>query len=105
MILEHAVLQVIPGQEAEFEASFAVAKSIIASAGGFRSLRLLRCFEDASRYLLLVEWDTLEDHVDGFRGSSAYGEWRKLLHHYYDPFPTVDHYDVVVSVPGPRSTG
>ena len=103
MILEHAVLQVIPGQEADFEAAFATAKDIIASAGGFRSLRLLRCVEDASRYLLLVEWDTLDDHVDGFRGSAAYEEWRKLLHHYYDPFPTVDHYGAVVSVPGSDS--
>jgi heme-degrading monooxygenase HmoA len=98
MALEHAVLQVIPGQEADFESAFSIAKAIIAGAKGFRSLRLSRCVEDTSRYLLLVEWTALEDHMEGFRGSPAYEEWRRLLHHFYEPFPTVDHYDDVVVV-------
>ena len=101
MVLEHAVLQVVPGQEAAFEEAFATAKAVIAGATGFRTLRLCRCVEDVSRYLLLVEWDALEDHTEGFRKSPAYEEWRslpyqewkRLLHHFYDPFPTVDHYD------------
>jgi heme-degrading monooxygenase HmoA len=99
MVLEHAVLQVVPGREDHFESAFGQAARIIASAQGFRSLRLSRGIEDASRYLLLVEWDTLEDHVDGFRGSPAYQEWRGLLHHFYDPFPEVDHYETRRSVP------
>ena len=93
MVLEHAVLQVVPGQEAAFEEAFATAKAVIAGATGFRTLRLCRCVEDVSRYLLLVEWDALEDHTEGFRKSPAYDEWRRLLHHFYDPFPMVDHYD------------
>ncbi len=97
MITEHAVLDVIPGQEAAFEAAFAQAKPLIAGSAGFRSLRLERCVEQASRYLLLVEWDTIEDHVKGFRGSPVYEEWRKLLHHFYDPFPTVEHYETVAA--------
>lgn len=101
MILEHAVLPVIPGREDDFEAAFAEAAPIIAVSPGFRSLRLSRGLEDPSSYLLLVEWETLRDHVEGFRGSPAYQEWRRLLHHLYDPFPEVVHYRTQVTVPGP----
>jgi len=96
MILEHASLDVLPGREADFEQAFERAKSIIAASPGFRSLRLSRCLERAGRYLLLVEWDTLEDHTVGFRGSPAYQEWRDLLHHFYEPFPVVEHYEAIV---------
>ena len=89
VITEQAALDVIPGREAEFEEAFATAKAIIAASPGFVSLRLLRCIETPKRFLLLVEWDTLEDHTDGFRGSAGYEEWKRLLHHFYDPFPTV----------------
>ena len=99
MILEHAVLEVIPGQETAFQTSFDTATAIISAAEGFRSLRLSRCLEKPSRYLLLVEWGRLEDHTEGFRGSAAYQDWRALLHHFYDPFPTVDHYEEQVIVP------
>ena len=92
MILEHALLPVRPGQEADFERAFATAKDIIAAVPGFRSLRLSRCLERDNGYLLLVEWDRLEDHTEGFRGSPAYEDWRALLHHFYDPFPVVEHY-------------
>ena len=95
VITEQAALDVIPGREAEFEEAFATAKAIIAASPGFVSLRLLRCIEAPNRYLLLVEWDTLEDHTDGFRGSAGYEEWKRLLHHFYDPFPTVEHYSAI----------
>jgi heme-degrading monooxygenase HmoA len=98
MILEQAPLDVIAGQEAAFEAAFSEAKAIIAASPGFRSLRLLRGLERPSRYLLLVEWERLEDHTEGFRGSPPYERWRQLLHHFYDPFPTVEHYEAVTSV-------
>ena len=71
MILEQAVLPVIPGREAEFEAAFADAKQIIASMPGFAGLTLSRCLERPSGYLLLVQWETLEDHTEGFRGSAG----------------------------------
>jgi heme-degrading monooxygenase HmoA len=96
MILEHACLDVASGEEQRFEEAFAEAKGIIASMAGFRSLRLDRCLENSSRYLLLVEWDRLEDHTEGFRGSTEYQEWRRLLHHFYDPFPVVEHYEPLV---------
>jgi len=95
MILESAVLNVKPGQEGDFEAAFAEAKDIIASMRGFNGLELQRCVENRSRYLLLVRWATLEDHTVGFRGSPEYQRWKALLHHFYDPFPTVEHYEGV----------
>ncbi len=98
MVLEQAVLDVIAGREAEFESAFAEAKSLISSMTGFRTLRLERCVETRNRYLLLVEWDRLEDHTEGFRKSSEYEQWRALLHHFYDPFPVVEHYETVSTV-------
>lgn len=97
-ILEHALLDVIPGTEAEFEAAFAEAKRIIAAVPGFVSLRLDRCIERPSVYLLLVEWHRLEDHTIGFRESPEYAEWRALLHHFYSPFPVVEHFESVTTV-------
>jgi heme-degrading monooxygenase HmoA len=99
VILEHAPLEVIPGQEEAFEEAFSEAKAIISSMPGFRWLRLSRCIERPSAYLLLVEWETLEDHTVGFRQSPQYDDWRRLLHHFYDPFPTVEHYASVASLP------
>lgn len=99
MILEHALLPVRPDQLAEFEAAFAEARPLIAGMPGFRGLTLSRCLEDDATYLLLVEWDTLEDHTVGFRGSPEYQEWRRLLHSFYDPFPTVLHFRSVLDAP------
>ena len=95
MILESAVLNVKPGRESEFEAAFGEAKSIIASMPGYVSHELQRCLEQANQYVLLVRWQTLEDHEVGFRKSSQYQEWKRLLHHFYEPFPTVLHYELV----------
>ena len=62
---------------------------------GYLSHELQRCIEDPERYVLLVRWETLEDHTEGFRGSAGYEEWKRLLHHFYDPFPTVQHFEAV----------
>jgi heme-degrading monooxygenase HmoA len=96
VITEHALLSVRPGLEEDFEAAFGKAKSIIGSMPGFQGLMLSRCIENPSTYLLLVEWARLEDHTEGFRGSAEYQEWRALLHHFYSPFPTVEHYERVL---------
>lgn len=95
MILEVAILDVIPGQEVEFQAAFGTASSIISSMPGYVSHQLQRCLETRNRYILLVHWETLEAHTVGFRGSEGYQEWKKLLHHFYEPFPTVEHYELV----------
>lgn len=92
MILEVATLDVKPGQQAQFEQAFARTQNIIAGMRGYISHQLQRCIENDNRYVLLVNWQTLEDHTIGFRQSFEYQEWRKLLHHFYDPFPTVEHF-------------
>jgi heme-degrading monooxygenase HmoA len=97
MILEHAVLAVVSGQEDAFEAAFAEAKSIIANMQGFEGLTLSRCIERPGTYLLLVEWHKLDDHTEGFRKSAEYQRWRRLLHHFYDPFPVVEHYEQLLT--------
>jgi len=95
LILEVALLDVLPDRTDEFEKAFAEASEIISSAQGYLSHELQRCVERPGRYVLLVRWETLEDHTEGFRGSNAYGEWKRLLHHFYDPFPTVEHLEPV----------
>lgn len=97
MVLESAVLDVKPGEEEAFEAAFREAEAIIASMPGYLSHELLRCIEARSRYLLLVRWETLEHHTEGFRGSPRYQRWKALLHHHYDPFPAVEHYRLLSS--------
>jgi len=92
VILEVATLDVIAGQSKAFEVAFAQAQKIISSMPGYVSHQLQKCIETPDRYLLMVNWQTLEDHTVGFRGSEQYQEWRSLLHHFYDPFPEVEHY-------------
>ena len=95
MILEIAQLQVRPGEGAAFEAAFAEAQRIIAAMPGYLGHELQRCLERDHHYMLLVRWRSVEDHETGFRKSAEYQQWRRLLHHFYDPFPTVLHYEKV----------
>ena len=97
MVLEVAILSIRPGESESFEAAFLEAQKIISASPGYQRHELRRCVETGDRYLLLVWWDSLESHTEGFRQSAAYQRWRKLLHQFYDPFPAVEHY---VSVPG-----
>jgi heme-degrading monooxygenase HmoA len=95
MILEVAILNVRAGNNAAFESSFAEAAPLLAASPGYVAHELHRCVENRDRYILLVKWQSLEDHTVGFRSSDAYQKWKELLHHYYDPFPTVEHYELV----------
>ena len=95
MILEVAILDVIPGQEPNFEQAFSKAQKLISAMPGYIGHELKRCIQKRSRYILLVNWNKLEDHTDGFRCSTEYQEWKALLHHFYDPFPEVEHYENV----------
>jgi len=97
MILEIAILDVKPGMSADFEQAFAKASRIIAGMRGYISHELQKCLEQPDRYVLLVKWEALEDHTIGFRESAQYQEWKALLHHFYDPFPVVEHYVAVLS--------
>jgi heme-degrading monooxygenase HmoA len=95
MILEAVMLQVKEGMESKYEEAFREASNIISSMNGYISHELQRCMEVKGKYLLLVQWETLEDHTVGFRHSNEYQEWKKQLHHFYDPFPIVEHFSRV----------
>ena len=100
-ILEAAPLSVRPGESAAFESAFAEAQAIIASTPGYLSHELQRCIEHEGQYLLLVRWVSVAAHEEGFRKSPGYQRWRALLHHFYDPFPTVLHYERVTAMDAP----
>jgi heme-degrading monooxygenase HmoA len=96
MILEAFIANIKVGQESEFEIALRDAAPIISSTKGFISIEMQRCLETKGQYLFLIQWETLEDHTVGFRGSPEYQEWRKRLHHFYEPMPTVLHYERVL---------
>ncbi|MBC9909710.1 antibiotic biosynthesis monooxygenase family protein [Chitinophaga varians] len=95
MILEVAILSIIEGETSNFEKAFKEAQKIIAAMPGYISHELQKCMEHDHQYILLVKWNTLEDHTIGFRHSEEYQQWKALLHHFYNPFPTVEHYEIV----------
>ena len=92
MVLEVATLNIKKGLSVEFETNFKKAESIIASMKGYVSHQMKKCLEQDDKYILLVNWETIEDHEIGFRKSKEYQEWKTLLHHFYEPFPIVEHY-------------
>lgn len=97
MILEHALLPVDPARAEEFEAAFAEALPLIRAMPGVGRVTLSRGIESPGTYLLLVGWETVEHHTEGFRGSAGYARWRELLHRFYDPFPVVEHFAPVLA--------
>jgi heme-degrading monooxygenase HmoA len=100
MILEMAVLNIKSGQGPTFEAAFKQAAPIVTVMPGYHAHELQKCVETPDRYLLLVWWETVEAHTIGFRQSVEYQEWKRLLHHFYEPFPTVEHYTPVMGSAG-----
>lgn len=96
MVLEVAILNVKNGLEKQFEADFRIAGKYISSIDGYQGHTLKKCIEQGNRYILLVDWETIEDHNVGFRKSKEYLKWKALLHHYYEPLPTVEHYETVI---------
>ena len=92
MILELAILDVRDGETAAFERAFTEAKAIISAMPGFDHLELQRCVEQPNRYVLLVGWERLEDHTEGFRGSELYERWRSLLHPFFAEPAAVEHF-------------
>ncbi|VAW67854.1 Uncharacterized protein YczJ [hydrothermal vent metagenome] len=97
MILEVAILNIKQSKSAEFEAVFKKAQLIISSMPGYISHELQKCIEQENKYILLVHWEKLEDHTKGFRESSEYLIWKEVLHHFYEPFPEVEHYQMIVN--------
>jgi len=95
MILELAILHVKSGMENQFESDFKTASQYISSINGYKGHSLQKSIENENQYILLVNWNSIEDHEIGFRKSKVYQNWKELLHHYYEPFPTVEHYKLV----------
>jgi heme-degrading monooxygenase HmoA len=95
MLLEAVMLNIKPGLEDDFESAFKNASSIISSTKGYLSHELHKCIEVQGKYLLLVKWDSLAAYTVEFRGYAEYQEWKKLLHHFYEPFPTVEHFEEI----------
>lgn len=95
MIIERATLTIQPGGEADFEAAFAQARQVVGRADGFRSLRIARGIESPSTYLLLIEWDTVEAHMIGFRESDRFVRWRELIGPYFAAPPAVEHFEPI----------
>ncbi len=100
-VLEVALLDVPAARGDDYEAAFREAQQYIAASPGYIRHELRRRTEAPGRYLLLVWWDTVESHEEGFRKSERYQHWRALLHPFYEPFPTVEHY---VGVEGTAGT-
>jgi heme-degrading monooxygenase HmoA len=96
MILEAAILQVKAAEETAFEVAMAKAAPVIAGAAGYLGHEVQRCVETPGRYLLLVQWETLEAHTVGFRGSPAFAEWRALIGPFFASPPVVEHYESVL---------
>lgn len=103
MILEVAMLEVKKGLENEFEKDFKKASVYISSINGYLNHKLKKCLEQKNKYILLVEWNSLEDHIIGFRESEQYNYWKEILHHYYDPSPIVEHYETTFEMKNNKS--
>ena len=96
MILERALFTIKPGEESDFESAMEQAKEVVGQAPGFRSFSLRRGVERPSTYLLLIEWDSVEAHLQGFRESDLFVRWRELIGLYFATAPEVEHYNAVV---------
>ncbi|MEO9467928.1 antibiotic biosynthesis monooxygenase family protein [Parasphingorhabdus sp.] len=92
MIVEHALLRIKPDQSAQFEKVMKQARVLIAAQPGFQSIEVLSAAEQEDLYLLLVKWDRIASHRDGFRKSDDYQQWRALLHGFYDPMPDITYF-------------
>ena len=101
MILEVADIRITPGRQAEFEqAVHHGIRTVIARSKGFRGYQIRQSIESPERYLLLLEWDTLEDHTVGFRGSAAYTQWRSIVFDFFAQPPFVEHFTSTSHQPG-----
>lgn len=95
VIVEHGVLPIRPGSEADFEAAFAKARPLIAAQPGFLGISMSRSFESPNLYLLLVQWESVEAHTEGFRKSPEFAQWRALLHDFYESAPVIEHFAAI----------
>jgi heme-degrading monooxygenase HmoA len=97
MIFEIAEIRVVAGHEQEFEASVQQAVPLFERAKGCRGMELQRTIETTGKYRLVVRWDTVDDHMVGFRGSPDFQEWRRLVGPHLAQAPVVEHTACAVS--------
>ena len=96
MILEIADFTITPGQQPEFEAALQQAVTTVASkAQGFRGFKINHSIESPERYVLMIYWDTLEDHMVGFRQGPLFPQWRAIVGPYFAQPPAVEHFTLI----------
>jgi heme-degrading monooxygenase HmoA len=96
MILEHADITIAPGQQAAFDAALQRGvETVISRAKGFVGFQVHRGIESPERYLLLIRWETLENHTVDFRQSPAFQEWRAIVGPFFAKPPVVEHFDLL----------
>jgi heme-degrading monooxygenase HmoA len=92
MVLEVALINVLPGREDEFTAAYGKAREVVAGTPGCRSVRMTHGIESPSRFVLLIEWDSVDAHLDNFRATDRFTTWRGLIGPYFDGAPNVEHF-------------
>jgi heme-degrading monooxygenase HmoA len=96
VILEVADIRIQPGRQAEFDVAIQRGlNEVISKARGFRGYKVNRGVESPTRYLLMIFWDTLEDHTVGFRGSPAFDQWRAIVGPFFAGPPHVEHFELL----------
>ena len=96
MILEHCDIEINPSKSTEFEeAILRGVSTVISKAKGFRGFKVNHSIESPARYLLLIYWDTLENHTMDFRGSDAFNDWRAIVGPFFAKPPFVEHMTLV----------
>ena len=98
MVLEIADIKIIKGGEADFEqaARFGL-DTVLAKAAGFAGYEIRRSIESPNRFVLMIHWNTLEDHTVGFRQSSAYSQWRAIVSPFFEQAPVIEHFELAGS--------
>ena len=94
MILELATIDIKPGTSTEFETALEKAQSVISQSKGYIGHQFQKCLEQDNSYVLLIRWQTLEDHTKGFRESALFTAWRALIGQFFETPPFVQHYQL-----------
>ena len=97
MVLEVADITVLPGTQEEFSAAVREGIRYVSDTPGFRNARLTRGIESPGRFVLLIEWDSVESHTKNFRESENFTAWRELVGPFFDGAPNVEHAEIAVS--------
>jgi heme-degrading monooxygenase HmoA len=95
MIVELAILRARPGTADQMRAGLQAARAVISRAEGYRGSTFHQGIEDPQRFVLRIEWDSVEAHTEGFRGGPLFPEWRSHWGEFLDGAPDVQHYQVV----------